>query len=66
MVRDDGWLGAVALHRDDDIAAVGAHPHLHATSLAAEPTSAGELQLDVLQFDVIHAVDKTTCSIYIV
>lgn len=58
MVGDDGGFGAVALHGDDDVAAVSAHAHLGARCLTAEPASIRELELDVLQLNVIHTVGK--------
>lgn len=60
MVGEYGGLGAVALHSHAQLAAVRAHAHLRARALAEAPR-ARELQLDVLQLDVVHAVDDISC-----
>lgn len=56
MVGEDGWFGAVSLHGHHDVTAVSVDTELLAGALT-EAASAWELELDVLQFDIVHAVD---------
>lgn len=57
MVGEEGRLAAVALHGHQHTASVRLHTDLlYRGVVSAQRASAGELQLDVTQLNVVHAV----------
>lgn len=59
MVREDGGLGSISLDGDEERALVGLNPLLpHRAVVPRQVPQRRELQLDVLQLDVVHAVRR--------
>lgn len=57
MVGEEGRLAAVSLHCHQHTASVRLHADLlYRGVVSAQGTRAGELQLDVTQLNVVHAV----------